>query len=66
MPRKARVEFPGAIYHLICRDSKTDPFLLPLLVLYRHVAQDFNERTHQSYDAPFRARAGSAKGRAPA
>jgi RHS repeat-associated protein len=26
MPRKARVEFPGAVYHLICRDSKTDPY----------------------------------------
>jgi len=25
MPRKARVEFPGAVYHLICRESKTDP-----------------------------------------
>jgi RHS repeat-associated protein len=26
MPRKARVEFPGTVYHLIRRDSKTDPF----------------------------------------
>jgi RHS repeat-associated protein len=26
MPRKTRVEFPGAVYHLICRDSKTDRF----------------------------------------
>jgi RHS repeat-associated protein len=26
MPRKARPEFPGAVYHLICRDSKTDPY----------------------------------------
>ena len=28
MPRKARVEFPGAVYHLLdedCRESKTDP-----------------------------------------
>jgi RHS repeat-associated protein len=29
MPREARVEFPGAVYHLICRDSKTDPCSFP-------------------------------------
>ena len=29
MPRKARVEFPGAAYRFSCRDSKTDLFLSP-------------------------------------
>jgi hypothetical protein len=36
MRRKARVEFPGPLYHLldvheICRDSKTDPNCFPMV-----------------------------------
>jgi hypothetical protein len=46
MPRKARVEFPGTVYHLICRDSKADPFS------FRHGDRDryINAHGHSNGD----------------